>query len=411
MIGDDETLAAEGVAARPSDPGRRARASVGARQEAVDGMRIAIVNQHPRDVTGGSELQCDLVARALVRRGHAVRYVAVGARHSAAVGERLDGLPYEAVRTGTDPEAIVTLCRSHRADVIYWRMNRPGLGAVARTAAAHAIPLVLATAHVDDVSRWPMWDATLRSGPRPLVAELRRVVQHRRTWSALRHVAGVAAQREDFLGRTPVRRERLVRNVFDASLLEQVVDDAWAWPRPYVAWVGNVKPRKRPEELQRLAGPLAEHGVDLLVVGALVDVRYQDLFGSGAAGPNVHALGGRRLDEVLAIVAGARALIVTAREEGFSNVLVQAWWQGIPVVSLGYDPDGLIARHGLGVVCGENRAVFREAVVAAGRSRGGHDPAAIASFARETFGVDENLDALEALFRDVIAAGVSRPAA
>ena len=37
--------------------------------------------------------------------------------------------------------------------------------------------------------------------------------------------------------------------------------------------------------------------------------------------------------------------------------------------------------------------------------------AAIASFARETFGVDENLDALEALFRDVIAAGVSRPAA
>ena len=384
-------------------------------------MRIAIVNQHPRDVTGGSELQCDLIARGLVRRGHAVRFVAVGARHSTVVGERLDGLPYEAVRTGTDPEAIVALCRAHRADVIYWRMNRPGLGAVTRAAAAHAIPLVLAAAHVNDVTRWPTWDATFRSGPRHLVRELGRAVGHRRTWGALRHVAGIAAQRQDFLGRTPVRLERLVRNVFDASLLEHgphelLAEDGaegerWAWPRPYVAWVGNVKPRKRPEELLRLAGPLAEHGVDLLIVGALVDVRYEDLFGSGAAGPNVYALGGRPLGEVLAIVAGARALIVTAREEGFSNVLIQGWWQGTPVVSLGYDPDGLIARHDLGVVCGERRDVFRDAVVAAARSSGSSDPAAIASFARRTFGVDENLDALEALFRDVIAGGVGRSAA
>ncbi len=375
-------------------------------------MRIAIVNQHPRDVTGGSELQCDLVARGLVRRGHAVRYVAVSPRGGAVAGERLEGLPYEAIRSGTDPGSVVALCREHRADVIYWRMNRPRLGAVARAAAAHGIPLVLATAHADDVSRWPTWDVALRSGPRHVLAGLRRAVRHRRSWGSLRHVAGVAAQRQDFLERTPVPSQRLVRNVFDESLLEQVSDGSavpWAWPRRYVAWVGNVKPRKRPEELVPLAATLAELGVDLLVVGAMTDVRSADLFRPEAVGPNVYALGGRPLDEVLAIVGGAKALIVTAREEGFSNVMIQAWWQGTPVVSLGYDPDGLIARHGLGTVCGERRDAFRDAVAAAARSCGGTDPAAIMGFARRTFGVDENLEELEGLFRDVTAGRVSGP--
>lgn len=369
-------------------------------------MRIAIVNQHPRDVTGGSELQCDLIARGLVGRGHAVRYVAASPDGTAASLDQLEGMPYGTVRVTRNTAGIVAACLGHAADVVYWRMNRPGLAGVAQGLAVHGVPVVLATAHADDVSPWPIWDVPYRSGVRGVLAGARRAVTHRATWPALRHVAGIAAQRQDFLGRAPVRSQRLVRNVFAASLLDDgVVGQRWEWPRPYVVWVGNVKSRKRPEELLPLAVPLAQIGVDLIVIGAITDARYAAMFAAGATGSNVHPIGERPLSEVLMVVAGARALVVTAREEGFSNVLVQAWWEGTPVISLGYDPDGLIARHGLGVVCGERRAEFCGAVAASARSDDDSGRARIADFARSTFALDKNLEALEALFRDVIARG------
>lgn len=362
-------------------------------------MRIAIVNQHPRDVTGGSELQCDLLARGLTRRDHEVLFVVVGPDGGAR--GTLDDLPYATQRVGADADAIVAACRAHRADVVYWRMNRPGLGAVVRGLAAASIPLVLATAHVDDVSRWPVRDLPPGLGPRGIVAELRVRLRERLEWRALRHVAGLAAQREDFLGRTPVPLERLVRNVLDPELVGSA-GGGWTWPRPYVAWVGNIKHRKRPEELVPLAGPLRDAGVDLLVVGAVAEDRYTALLAPERVGEGVHALGPLPLPDVLDVLAGARALVVTAREEGFSNVLIQSWWQGTPVVSLGYDPDGLMVRHGLGTVCGEDREAFRAAVLSAATHEDPGRRAHIAAFARATFALEPNLDALEDLLGEVV---------
>jgi glycosyltransferase involved in cell wall biosynthesis len=363
-------------------------------------VRIAIVNQHPRDVTGGSELQCDLLARGLTQRGHAVRFIVVSP--AGAPQSSLHDLPYATTRVGAGSDAIVAACRDHDADVVYWRMNRPGLGAVVRGLARFPIPLVFAPAHADDVSRWPVRDLPTGLGPRGLAVELRTRLRERIEWRALQRVAGLAAQREDFLGRVSVPSQRLVRNVLDPALIDAGGEGAWSWPRPYVAWVGNIKHRKRPEELLPLVGPLREEGVDLLVIGAVAEDRYSGLFAPDRVGDGVHALGPLPLGDVLEVVAGARALVVTAREEGFSNVLIQSWWYGTPVVSLGYDPDGLIVQHGLGVVCGEDREVFRSAVATAAR---GVDPAkraAIAAFARETFALDPNLDALEDLLDAVV---------
>jgi glycosyltransferase involved in cell wall biosynthesis len=50
------------------------------------------------------------------------------------------------------------------------------------------------------------------------------------------------------------------------------------------------------------------------------------------------------------LLAGARCAVITPEEEGFSNVLIHAWRHRIPTISLDHDPDGLIARHGLGVM-------------------------------------------------------------
>ena len=365
-------------------------------------LRVAVINRHPDDVIGGSELQAHLFAGALVERGHEVTYLAIYARSTVpgSSDRRYRVVPMDRSSSG-DPARVAAEVRRIGADVVYWRMNRLGLdGVVRRLSVAPRIPVVLAVAHVNDVSRWTT-APRVGGGPRDRAADLRHRLAHRRSWRAFAHVAAVASQREDFLGRAPVALQRYVPNVVDPTTVP------FEWPRPYVAWVANLKARKRPELLVSLAGALAAQGLDLLVVGGLQEQRYAHLMRPVHGAPNLHALGLMPPHDAAGVIAGARALAVTAREEGLSNVLLQAWWHGVPTVSLDYDPDGLIAASGAGAVCGGDVGRFHREVVrhacedmlrdAAGRRA--------ADMARARFSLATNAATLDALLTEVVGRG------
>ncbi len=360
-------------------------------------LRIAIVNRHLHDGVGGSELQCDLYARDLSARGHHVTYVALQSKLTTTPGGAGEALPYAVIPLddhAPTPERIVAAVRTCGADVVYWRFGRANLAEVAAALEGPegGVPVVLAVAHVNDITRWPA--RPLATGSvRDRGADLRWRLQHRRSWRAFRRVAAIAAQREDFLGRVPVARQEHIPNVVDPST------GPFVWPRPYVAWVANLKPRKRPEQLVPLARALAEHGLDLLVAGAVQDARYASLSGTDPAPPNLHVLGALPPAEAAGLIAGSRCLAVTVRPEGLSNAMIQAWWHGVPTVSLEYDPDGAIAAHGLGAACGDDPVAFRAAVIAhadggeLGRAAG----ARATAYAQARFARERNVDLLEDL--------------
>lgn len=361
-------------------------------------LHVAVVNRHPSDAVGGSELQCDLFARGLVARGHRVTYVALRSDPDAGA---TPAIPYTLVQVPSGdaggPSAIARAVRDAGADVAYWRYGREGLDdVVARLAASpRSVPVVFAVAHVDDVSRWPTGPVDGRA-LRVVPADVRARLRHRRSWRAFRDVAAIAAQRADFLGRVPttlVPLQEHVPNVVDPT------SSSFAWDRPYVAWVGNLKPRKRPEQLRPLAATLAVHGVDLLVAGALQDARYRGLTIPDPASPNLHPLGALAPADASGLIAGARCLAVTARPEGLSNAMIQAWWHGVPTVSLDYDPDDAVAMYGLGAVCDGDEAAFRAAVVAHATRSDVRDPAGGAArrYAHGRFDLDRNVALLEGL--------------
>jgi len=369
-------------------------------------LHVAVINQHPDDVVGGSELQCDLIARGLVARGHTVSYLAV---HASAALERSSrdagSRPYAVIPLGrsasSDAAEIVAAVRDCGADVVYWRMNRGGLAEVARLLAdgPHAVPVTFAVAHVDDVTRWPSAPPEVLR-PRALVADLRQRVGHRRSWRAFDDVAAVAAQRQDFLARVPVALQRYVPNGVDPTVVP------FTWPGPYVAWVANLKPRKRPEQLIPIARALAPHGVDLVVVGGVQDARYDALSRHDPAVANLHPLGLLPQAETSGVIAGARSLAVTTRPEGLSNAMLQAWWHGVPTVSLDYDPDGLVAGEGLGAACEGDvgrflREVVRHATDDEVRRAVGRRAATLA---HERFTLERSFTALELLLLDVVRA-------
>jgi glycosyltransferase involved in cell wall biosynthesis len=363
-------------------------------------MRIAIVNRHLRDGAGGSELQCDLIARELVARGHAVLHVV--ASEGAAP---LDDLPYDAIRVGPGADAAVDACLTWRPDVVYWRMNRLGLPRFVAGCRSTGVPVVFASSHIDDLVRWPRrpWPA-VRRGPEGLrdhLGELRTRAAERRSYAALRSCAALTVQREDLLGRAPVERQVVVRNTVSD------VRSSFAWPRPYVAWVANLKRRKRPELIARIAERLAPHGVDVLVAGAVHEERYRDLLAD--AGGSVHHLGVLDQGMVNGLLAGARCVAVTAEEEGFSNVLIHAWWYGTATVTLEHDPDGLVGRHGLGASAHGDVGRLLDGIEQYATDPGQATAAGerAAAVARVLFDVDTNLDALEVLLSDVALGAAS----
>lgn len=360
-------------------------------------LRVAIVNRHLRDGVGGSELQCDLYARELTARGHEVTYVALDAGNWSEPPAPAAPLPYAVIALdglATSVAGIVAAVRRAEADVVYWRYGRALLaGTVTELAGPERhIPVVLAVAHVDDVSLWPALPFA-SGGIRDRGADLRWRLQHRRSWRAFRRVAAIAAQREDFLGRVPVARQVHVPNIVDPTAVH------FAWPRPYVAWVANLKPRKRPEQLIPLARALAASGLDLVAAGAVQHPRYATFADGPGAPENLHVLGPLPPERAAGLIAGARCLAVTAREEGLSNAMIQAWWHGVPTVSLDYDPEGAIASEGLGAVCGGDPTAFRTAVAAhadAGEiAREAGERAR--SYAQDRFGRARNVALLEEL--------------
>jgi len=370
-------------------------------------VRVAVVNHHLRDVLGGSELQCDLVARGLTARGHDVTYLAVGGASAPAGTVET---PYRILPVSSDPTELATAVVTARPDVVYWRFNRRGLRETARALREAGVPLVVALAHVDDVTPWPSWPwpkqgATLRDR----ASDLRSRLRWRRQLAAYDDVSAIASQRLDLVGRIPheqVALQRHVPNIMDPA------SEPFDWPRPYVAWVGNLKPRKRPELIPRIADALARHDVDLVVAGPAQDARYGWLTGVLPQHPNLHHVGTPSPAQVTGLLADARCLAVTAMPEGFSNVMIQAWWGGTPTVTLDYDPDGLVASEGLGAVAGgddqEHVERFLEHIVrfTTGASPGSSSEDAVrasgdraAAFARARFAETAVLDALEELLR------------
>ena len=365
-------------------------------------MRVAVVNQHPDDAVGGSELQCDLVARGLARRGHEVVYVAAGRRRPGP-----DGLPYRVVASDAGPATLAATLLELQPDVVYWRFNRRGLREVARGLRAGPIPLVVALAHVDDVTAWPSWPwPAAGSTLRDRASDLRSRLRWRRQLSAYRDVTAIASQRSDLVGRVPLTVVPIQRHV--PNMVEPPGrTEPFKHPRPYVAWVANLKPRKRPEMLPALADALAPLGVDLLVAGPVQDSRYAWLTQPPPQRPNLHHLGTLSPDGVVALLASARCLAVTAMPEGFSNVMLQAWWSGTPTVTFDYDPDGIVRREGLGAVADGDVERFHAEVArfATHPEVAGEAGERAQSFARSRFAGDDVLDALEELLVAAIETG------
>jgi glycosyltransferase involved in cell wall biosynthesis len=291
---------------------------------------------------GGAEVQQTLLARALAARSYRVSVICLdhgGPRDLVHDGirvitcyRRTAGIP----GTRFLPRAIA-LWRAMdraRADVYLHQCAGPIVGLIAAFTRARGKRFVFQTASAGDVD-----------------GDYLRCANPRDRWLygwGVRRADAVIVQAEEHRSELRGRFGREGTVIVNGHPLP---------PRParmgegrFVLWVGMVRPVKGPERFLELAALLPQTRF-VLIGGNDMDPGYVERLRAGAAAlPNVEMWGPRSRDEVLAVLPEALCLVNTSDHEGFPNTFIEAWSMGVPVVSLRNDPDGRIARFGLGYV-------------------------------------------------------------
>jgi glycosyltransferase involved in cell wall biosynthesis len=173
-------------------------------------------------------------------------------------------------------------------------------------------------------------------------------------WYALTHADRVVVQTErqaELLERNFGRAGTVIRNPVALGPAPA------AGPREYVFWVGRAEavtpPHKRPELLLEIARRCPA----IPFVAVMNPTNLERFARLKAEKPgNLTLVEQVPYKEIDAWYARAAAFLNTSAAEGFPNTFLQAASHAVPIVSLAVDPDGMLSRHGGGVVCGDDPA-------------------------------------------------------
>jgi glycosyltransferase involved in cell wall biosynthesis len=369
-------------------------------------VHFTIVNHHPAFHLGGSEMQCDLIARQLREQGHDVRYVAL-----RAPGAPPD-VPYLVSPWDPGTSRLGDLLATEPTDVVYWRSGRQFLLRSVLDARLSGVPFIYAISGPSAVDPW--WFRKAQGGLDPVAAvkswlvRARGGVRARINWEGYRLVDGFVSNTQYLLDRLPTSSgfSRARQCIYNLAAPDATGSAEFAWPRRYVAWVANLSHIKNPEAYLDLARSARGLDVDFLVVGAVKEPAYGYFEDAQRLPENVKYLGPRSPAEVNGLLAGAEMLVHTCYPEGFSGNLIQAWAQGCPTVVLHHDPDGVIERWGAGHHAG-SPGRLREACVRLLENPADRDRAASGALrlAREAFDPARNVGKLVDFARSLRRSG------
>ena len=302
-------------------------------------MRVLILAAHKSAALGGIEIQCDLIAQELVRLGHTVVYCAAG----GATGDYAYELDvWQPMVAGS----VIRLIERHRPDVVYVRHNKRQLRRTVRESHRAGVPVVFAVSSRQDAQRWAYHRSRARLGPRRLLSIAWQRIKSRWNWIGVAAADGLTVLNPDFLSSLPA--------VPKAHIPDSMVSDGepFNWPRPFIAWVAQLKDYKHPEAFVELARRCGNLDIDFLMVGGLVNSGYESIASHRGTPPRFRYLGPMTPEQVNGFLAASEFLVHTCEPEGFGNNFIQAWQQGKPTLSLQFDPAGVIERERIGEVPG-----------------------------------------------------------
>ncbi|MBN8686064.1 MAG: glycosyltransferase family 4 protein [Chitinophagales bacterium] len=306
---------------------------------------------------GGGELQMALLGKALVQEGHEVVVIDpfIDASFTSEEGIRVlkvdnwhKGLPGLRMLTHRIP-AMYKLFREQKADYYYLRMRTYLHGLAYLAARKNKRKVIVALASDIDVasharrfrydykSRVNLFTYLFKCLPDDIVYNyvVKRAdivtLQHKHQHNGLKLKRG---------------KMQVFPNIFDFSKLPAQPPE----PGEYFISVGSLTVLKGVDHLCHLAQMLNKNS-QLVIVGDPRNKAAAGYYATMQQLPHVQLKGRLGHADAIRLIAGAKALVNVSRFEGFPNIFLEAWANGIPVISLNVDPGNVISENGLGIFC------------------------------------------------------------
>lgn len=314
------------------------------------------------NTSGGSELQTALLSKALARAGHEVVVIDYETRNDFVTSDGIkilcikgwnNGLRYIRIFTHRLPRLYSTL-KNQKADIYYCRMrdfthylvfrasrktNAKFILAMASDLDAMGLKMRLKHYYFPNIgygsSLWWFFSGILIEIVHPWL--LRRsdivFVQHE--------------GQEKILFRKGIKSQ-LYPNLIDLTQI-MLIKDPTHKDFIYVGWLDK---RKGFSEFFEIIKRSPFH--TFKIIGPPRDKTGKFFYEKLKNFPNVSLLGVLSHSDTLFHIANSRALISTSPMEGFPNIFIEAWACGIPVLTLYFDPGGVIKKEDLGRVADGN---------------------------------------------------------
>lgn len=151
-------------------------------------------------------------------------------------------------------------------------------------------------------------------------------------------------QRDGFV-RVFGKKSAVIKNILTLPPADNIQKDN------SILWVGNSSTKKQPELFVELAQKLPQYQFKMIMSQS--QERQDDSFirDQVACLSNFDYVGFVPFRKIMPYYQRAGLFVSTSLREGFPNTFLQSWQFRTPVVSLGIDPDGVISRYDLGIVC------------------------------------------------------------
>lgn len=299
-------------------------------------MRVIIINTHPEDYLGGSQIQCDLFASFLKKKRHEVLYLALRGIKTSYDAD------YQVTPVQLNSTDVYTACKSFSPDIVYWRFNKKVFLSCMKELNKLNCPLIFGVSHINDLKRWGYKSSATNSSIKGKINDFRKLANSAWNHFGFRYIDGLTVNNSDFLNMVKISHHIYIPNSMP------VKHKTFEWPKPYCVWVANIKPTKRPEQYLQLARSLEPTNIDFLMVGEIQNKNYKFIANGVELPSNLYYLGPKPLEEVNGILKKSMFLVHTCEPEGFPNIIIQAWLQGKPVVSLNFDPNGYLESENIG---------------------------------------------------------------
>ncbi|HOZ68296.1 MAG TPA: glycosyltransferase family 4 protein [Chitinophagaceae bacterium] len=303
---------------------------------------------------GGGEIQIAQLARALARQGHEVVIIDFEAEESFSTEEGIKvksvpgwnkGIPGLKILIHQIP-VLYRMLKAEKADYYYVRMRSYFNITSYLAARKNKAKFIVALAHDLDVagfrdrfryeykSRLSLKSFFTLYLPNDLVFDY---TIRRADFITLQHKG------QRLLSRRFRGKQQVFENIFDLNKVKDVVKQ----PGDFYVMAGSLTIMKGIGNLLELVKRM-DKSVNLVVIGEPRGKMAEAVYNELKKFPNVVLKGRLRHAETINYIASAKALVSTSNFEGFPNVFLEAWANGVPVMSLQVNPGNVIKEAGLG---------------------------------------------------------------